>query len=490
MANFMLDKNIRWGELASGILIVGSAIGLVISLRTQLSETIPYFPALLFLLITAAIHAAGSYTLRKWKLRNTSRGVLVIGLFMVPLNFLSACLLSEERSLSDPVYWIAMLLGFTAFTGMTWWSSKLLFRRGYGPFVASILGLSAMILVINRLTLAESTWLIAGLTVPIGLLFLWGSGLAMPVIRAHQYWTERALNRMYLYAGIPLFASAAAVSMIVVRSGDRSLTMMALTPLIMFLSLMLSCLGLLICRNRNATVELNHQMASRSLIILGLCIAGIAWLASVTLPSVLLLNSLLLAVMGWLIAREYRIDWMRPIACFGLATASLVAINALLGELDWNKWESLDTLGNVLFSSQSGLTLMGLGGALAGCFSLQAMRRQGKGFDQVNRTDIICAAGIGISGCALSLVAGLLHRDSVFDTMTASLLLAVAAIVTLVLAAIEHRQRHGGYIRCSPGQLERAWHFRRFGIQPLSSGLSRSSTVTFSTGWSSLWSSV
>ncbi|MCP4815463.1 MAG: hypothetical protein GY888_23385, partial [Planctomycetaceae bacterium] len=441
LANFMLDKNIRWGELASGILIVGSAIGLVISLRTQLTERIPYFPALLFLLITAAIHAAGSYTLRKWKLRNTSRGVLVIGLFMVPLNFLAACLLSEERPLSDPVYWIAMLLGFTAFTGMTWWSSKLLFRRGYGPFVASILGLSAMILVFNRLTLGESTWLIAGLTVPIGLLFLWGSGLVMPVVWNHRYWTERSLNRMYLYTGIPLFTSASAVSMLLVRSGDRTLTMMALTPLVMFLSLMLSWFGLLIVRNRNASVVLNHQLVHRSLVILGMSFAGIAWLASVILPSVFLLNSLLLAVMSWSMARQYQINWLRPIAGFGLATAFLVAINALLGELDWNKWESLNTLGNALFSSQSGLTLMGLGGALAGCFSLQALRGPGKGFDDFNRTDIVCAAGIGISGCVLSLVAGLLHRDSVFDTMTASLLLALAAVATLVLAAIEHRQR-------------------------------------------------
>ena len=33
MSGFMHEKNIRWGELASGILIVGSAVGLVVSLR-------------------------------------------------------------------------------------------------------------------------------------------------------------------------------------------------------------------------------------------------------------------------------------------------------------------------------------------------------------------------------------------------------------------------------------------------------------------------
>ena len=104
---FMQEKNIRWGELASGILIVGSAVGLVVSLRDQLEETIPYFTALLFMLITAAIHAAGAYTLKKWKLRKTSRGTLLIGMMLVPLNFLAACILSnnaDPRALTDPYY--------------------------------------------------------------------------------------------------------------------------------------------------------------------------------------------------------------------------------------------------------------------------------------------------------------------------------------------------------------------------------------------------
>ena len=94
MAGFMEKRNIRWGELASGLLIVGSAVGLVISLRDELRDRIPYFSALVFLLITAAIHAAGTYTLKRWKLRNTSRGVLLIGMLLIPLNFLAACLLN------------------------------------------------------------------------------------------------------------------------------------------------------------------------------------------------------------------------------------------------------------------------------------------------------------------------------------------------------------------------------------------------------------
>ncbi len=88
MQAFMEDKNIRWGELISGVLIVGCSIALVISLQTeiqQLSKQFIYLPALMFLLVTAAIHAAGNYTLRRWNLRATSRGVLIIATLLIPI---------------------------------------------------------------------------------------------------------------------------------------------------------------------------------------------------------------------------------------------------------------------------------------------------------------------------------------------------------------------------------------------------------------------
>jgi predicted transporter len=80
------------------VLIVGSAVGLVISLRATLRDTIPYFPALIFMLITLAIYGAGMYTLRRWNLQATSRGVLIIALLLSPLNFVAAIVLSGPIS--------------------------------------------------------------------------------------------------------------------------------------------------------------------------------------------------------------------------------------------------------------------------------------------------------------------------------------------------------------------------------------------------------
>ncbi|HZU36603.1 MAG TPA: hypothetical protein VFA18_11870, partial [Gemmataceae bacterium] len=84
---FMEERNILWGELVGGLLIVGCSIALVVSLWPTLNK-IPYSPFLIFAGITAALFGAGLYTLHHWKLASTSRGLLIIAALLVPLNFL------------------------------------------------------------------------------------------------------------------------------------------------------------------------------------------------------------------------------------------------------------------------------------------------------------------------------------------------------------------------------------------------------------------
>ena len=83
----MHERNILWGELAGGLLIVGCSIALVLSLWRTLEE-LPYFTFLLSAGITSAVFGAGYYTFHHWKLAGTSRGLLVISLLLTPLNLL------------------------------------------------------------------------------------------------------------------------------------------------------------------------------------------------------------------------------------------------------------------------------------------------------------------------------------------------------------------------------------------------------------------
>src|SRR5205823_3071569 len=87
LAAFMEERNILWGELVGGLLIVGCSIALVVTLWHRL-EAVPYFPFLLSAAVTLGLYGAGQYTLHHWRLESTSRGLLVIALLLAPLNLL------------------------------------------------------------------------------------------------------------------------------------------------------------------------------------------------------------------------------------------------------------------------------------------------------------------------------------------------------------------------------------------------------------------
>lgn len=87
LAAFLEEKNILWGELVGGLLIVGCSIALVLTLWRDLRD-LPYSSFLLAAGITAALFGAGQYTLHHWRLATTSRGLLVIAMLLAPLNLL------------------------------------------------------------------------------------------------------------------------------------------------------------------------------------------------------------------------------------------------------------------------------------------------------------------------------------------------------------------------------------------------------------------
>ena len=211
MAGFMEKRNIRWGELASGLLIVGSAVGLVISLRDELRDRIPYFSALVFMLITAAIHGSGTYTLKRWKLRNTSRGVLLIGMLLIPLNFLAACLLNgspeQRRALTDPLLWTAVIVGTVAYSLMSWFSTRNLFQIRHLGTAICVVTCGVSILAINRVDgftdSIVTTWLLTLLSFATWHFSLFVSA---PKILQGHYASARFRDRLLTIAGIGLFS--------------------------------------------------------------------------------------------------------------------------------------------------------------------------------------------------------------------------------------------------------------------------------------------
>ncbi len=228
---FLEEKNIRWGELLAGMLIVGSSVGLVISLWSTLRNAIPYFPALCFLAVTAAIHGAGLYTLRHWRLKTTSRGLLTIALLLVPLNFLAAIALSEQRSATDPLYLTAVAIGVAAYGWITWSGTRELMHFGAAWLSLAVLGSAIGQLVIGRRTSAGlSTIELNGLfALPLVTYVVALLGTSQFASRWRRL-SSRRVEILYRLLGIAFFSLAVALSLLLWKSQAVLDTLSRLSP--------------------------------------------------------------------------------------------------------------------------------------------------------------------------------------------------------------------------------------------------------------------
>ncbi|MCY2974411.1 MAG: hypothetical protein NTW52_07050 [Planctomycetota bacterium] len=153
LQSFMERSNIRWIELVSAALIVVCSVGLVISLWSTLSKTNRFFPSVVFMLATVAVHAAGQYTLKQWKLRSTSRGILHIGLMLIPLSVLVSILL-VRRDGEPPVFTVTVggmiVVGLVVYG----WLAKTASQSLYGGRWPSL----TILTVLASLSLVASYW--------------------------------------------------------------------------------------------------------------------------------------------------------------------------------------------------------------------------------------------------------------------------------------------------------------------------------------------
>lgn len=281
LASFMQERNIRWGELVSGLLIVGSAAGLVISLRATLQNWIPYFPALLFLLVTAAIHAAGIYTLRRWNLRTTSRGVLLIVQLLVPLNFLAAIVIrNQQLPVTSPAYLAAISIGLLSYSAICYSGAKALLGARWFPTALTVLGASASQLFIHRLLPSDATQqqvlLLAAL--PFGslivamLLTLW-QGRNWKAISYH-----RAAELLFPL-GLGSFALLMPLILIVSKADERWQAIADLAPLVALTASMLVAVGLFMAQRTRARSLAAVATTGTALAIFG----GVAMVGAVLL---------------------------------------------------------------------------------------------------------------------------------------------------------------------------------------------------------------
>jgi hypothetical protein len=235
LAAFMEERNILWGELVGGLLVVGCSLALVLTLWRSL-ERLPYFPFLTFSALTAGLFGAGKYTLHHWKLPATSRGLLIIALLLVPLNVLVLADPSVRGAGApgwlDPIVAGAALL---LFAGLVWSAGRDLIGEGLLPgpidrrwlLVLAVLGTAAVPLVGARLPGEgrPAAFLLLG-----SLSVLCQAGATAAAVAACGFATSEPLSRKRLtgrqagallaFVGLGAFALLTALASLLTRAGD------------------------------------------------------------------------------------------------------------------------------------------------------------------------------------------------------------------------------------------------------------------------------
>ena len=214
--SFLAAHNIRWGELVAGILIVVCSIGLVVNLWSELIQTHRVIPSLIFLCGNAAIFSAGLYTLSRWRLRHTSRAVLVIATLLVPLSVLAGLAAAgpfeDAVQLDDPISLVSILIGSSAYLFFLLRGARALVGRAnafaFAIGVATPVMLLPLLPAVTRQFSVHSGWAVGFGSLGLALTLIWS-------IRRRRRDTPlgiAATRNRYLQMGVGAFAFAVSVA--------------------------------------------------------------------------------------------------------------------------------------------------------------------------------------------------------------------------------------------------------------------------------------
>ena len=410
LQSFMEESNIRWGEILAALLIVVSSVGLVFSLRATL-KSIPYFPALLFMLFTVLFHSAGLYTLRRWKLQAVSRVVLIISLLLVPLAVSGAILMSgsgeKQRLVTDPLFLLAITVGTAVFAWVSWSASRELLRDGHWRLAIGVLGCSLSQVLVQRVDFLEAG--LAGVklvaAIPLACFLLATVGQLARASLWKQLSRKRA-GEIFLVLGVATFALAAPLTLLFLRAEPRWLTAAWLSPALSFAAATVLALGLVVHRRATARDLAAIQTAGTAVLILSgflmLLLVFFAWPEPELLCAVGVVNAVMLVCLA--LAARLALLHAPAIAC--IALAAVMGLHLAQGRFEDRAGLGMQIVeASLMARSSLVLTLLAAVTAVIGVWQRRGDREEWLVF--LSSSGVL--AGMGI---AIAAVSGFIQIDS------------------------------------------------------------------------------
>lgn len=275
LQSFLAAHNIRWGEITAGILIVVCSIGLVTSLWNTLAQTNRLIPAAIFLLAVAGIETAGLYTLNRWKLRHTSRAVLIIATMLIPLSMMAGIAIAgrgaEAVSLSQVSTWLAIISGWLATGAMIYFAGRALVGKSRALSWTAAIGLPTFLLPaipgLVRIFGQQSIWIVTGASLAIYAILMRD---AMRISRR----TSRPImpakyQHLILHHGLAIYSAAMLAVMLVMRLGKSINVVAPLSLTLLPIGFAVFCLAL--CFYATRLTSSRRLQATSALLVTGLC---------------------------------------------------------------------------------------------------------------------------------------------------------------------------------------------------------------------------
>ncbi|MSU78400.1 MAG: hypothetical protein EXS16_09925 [Gemmataceae bacterium] len=316
---FMEERNILWGELIGGTLVVGCSIALVISFWQKL-EQIPFSPFFIIAAITCSLFGAGLYTLHHWKLESTSRGLLLIAMLLTPLNFLVLAGLTREEGAGWVGY--AMAAGaLVVLGGFLHRAGRILVRDPLALSLPSAEIMTASVLVSSmaQLTAPIAMARTGGVGVdyaisliPVLAMVLAVGWLLVPLARL-ETWSVARIAAVLIAAGAMMFASGVAVASTLFGDRDLAQVLLHFSPALALFGVPILTIGVLLNRKlpigdstaADAGPSAMWRVLGTSLALAGQFVLFGAFIVSVSDPlhrwAVGLFNLVVLTTTAWLL---------------------------------------------------------------------------------------------------------------------------------------------------------------------------------------------
>ncbi|QDV32576.1 hypothetical protein [Tautonia plasticadhaerens] len=385
LGRFMEERNLRWGELVGGLLIVGCSLALVLGYWDRIAER----PILRFGLangVIAAFFAVGLHAERRWRLPTTAHGLILVATLLVPLGVLSMISVG-----GDSAGGIRLLVGEAIALAAFF---ALIGRSGRSMASISPWTTAAGVVLPSAALLAAGRWAVPGAgeatRIALGVLPLLAHAAAtLRGVIAHRVGEmgEPEADDLLRTLGTTAFAAAVALGAMLGRFGDPADTLRQWASLAPLAGTPALAAGLTIWRRAGATLP-THRVAGGAIASAGtmVMLAGVAcaWPGPARIVAVATFDGLALIA----VALAFELPAAIAIGGVCLALGCLVTLLGVIGALPWGTTTSTG-LAEALVSSRSGVGLLPI-----------ALLFQGA-------TLAVLRAGRREEARALSLVAGL-----------------------------------------------------------------------------------